>query len=187
MSNNKTIRIDLGKASTIADAIEEVKAYREMIERGSKELVNKLTDVAVQKAQEGYSTAEYAGNNDVSVSRANQAEMRTTVTANGDAALFIEFGTGVSKADAPEARADLKSGNVLAHGQYGHHLGKLKNGWRYPGPMGSNPPADTFVIEWGKDHYGEVVTKGNDATPVLYLAKKHTKERLPELVKEVFK
>lgn len=185
--SNKTIKIDLRNASTIADAIKEVRAYRQMIVDGSKKLVDTLADEAVQKAQRDYSTAKYAGDNDVSVSRANQAELHTTITASGEAALFIEFGTGIKKADAPEARADLKSGNVVGHGQYGHHLGRMKNGWRYKGTMGANPPEDTFRIEWGRSHYGEIVTLGNDATPALYMAKKHAKDRLPDLVKEVFK
>ncbi len=185
--SNKTIRIDLSDARTIKTAIKEVKAFRKNIEKGSAKLVKELAKTAQSSASKEYSSAQYAGENDVHVELLQTEELKATVSAEGNAALFIEFGTGITKSDAPEARADLKSGsNVVGHGQYGHHLGRMKNGWRYSGSIGSNPPSDTSVITEGK-HKGMVQTKGNDATPALYLAKKEAERKLPELIKEAFK
>lgn len=179
------IIIRLNDPASIAEAIEKVKKFRDKIDTGSKELVRKMADQSVQSAAQSYATAEYAGNNDVHVETYPDGDLRCRVSAEGEAALFIEFGTGIMKSDSPEARADLKSGNVLSHGQYGYHLGKMKNGWRYEGSAGQNPPADTETIKEGP-YAGWVKTKGNDATPALYQAKKEVQRNLPDLVKEVF-
>lgn len=185
--SNKKIVININDKQSIKDAIKEVRAYRRMIVSGSEKLTKRLAKTASAEARKGYSTAEYAGTNDVTVSTEPVDKLRTRVTADGEAALFIEFGTGINKSDAPEARADLKSGNVVGHGQYGHHLGRFKTGWRYEGDPGSNHPSDTYVIPQGQPHEGMVHTKGNDATPAMYLAKKKAQAELPDIVKEVFK
>lgn len=184
--SNKVIKIDINDPGSISKALEEVKAYRQMIVDGSRALVDKLSDIAVTSASDSYAMAPYAGDNDVSVSCQRAGDLQATISATGNATLFIEFGTGINKADAPEARADLKSGTVVGHGQYGHHLGRLKDGWRYVGSIGSNPPGDTQIITEG-DHKGSVHTYGNDAVPAMYMAKKQASNKLPELVKEVFK
>ena len=121
---------------SISAAIAEVQRLRESIDTGSKKLVDKLAEEAVKKASEEYETAEYAGEKEVNVASVKTAPLKATVQATGSSVLFIEFGTGINKSDSPEARADLKSGNVVGHGQYGHHLGRLKTGWRYTGSIG---------------------------------------------------
>lgn len=187
MSNNKKIVININDKQTIKAAIKEVREYRRMIVSGSEKLTKRLAKTAASEARKGYSTAEYAGTNDVTVSTEVTDKLKAKVQAMGEAALFIEFGTGISKSDAPEARADLKTGNIPGHGQYGHHLGRMKNGWRYDGDVGSPHPADTYVIPQGEPHEGMVHTKGNDATPAMYMAKKKAESELPDMVKEVFK
>ena len=184
--SNKKVTINVFDVKSISAAIAEVQRLRESIDTGAKKLVDKLAEDAVKTATEEYETAEYAGEKDVNVASVKTAPLKATVSATGDSVLFIEFGTGINKSDSPEARADLKSGNVVGHGQYGHHLGRLKTGWRYTGSIGSPHPADTYAITEG-DHAGMIQTKGNDAKPALYMAKKHANNKFPELVKEVFK
>lgn len=51
---------------------------------------------AGESAEEGYQTADYEGKNDVTVSVDKLGEKTWTITAEGEAVLFIEFGTGVN-------------------------------------------------------------------------------------------
>lgn len=51
----------------------------------------------------------------------------------GGAAIWIEFGTGVTKAEYPYP---LPPG-IVPHGQYGEGHGANPNGWFYPDPIGS--------------------------------------------------
>lgn len=143
----------------------------------NEKFVASLAETARKSAERDYSGAEYAGENDVSVSASASYEglmSKAEVRASGNATLFIEYGTGITKSDAPEARAEIQSGTVLGHGEYGRKNGANEKGWLYKGTPGSNAPSDTEESIHGK---GLVHTYGNNATPAMYTARKLVKDR----------
>ena len=124
-----------------------------------------------------FGEAEYDGTNDVEVHVEPKGDRVAAVVATGQAVLFIEFGTGVSYPDShPDAGV-----NGFQHGGYGHHLGALPDGWRYPldNGLGTNGTIDA-------DHPGYAHTYGNPANMSMYNTVKILREKLPELAREVF-
>lgn len=85
-----------------------------------------------------------------------------TVRAGG-AAIWIEFGTGVTKAGYP---LNLPPG-IVAHGEYGKGQGANPNGWWYPSdtPMGANYDADMTEYTYSGTYL--VHTMGMDSNPFM--------------------
>lgn len=168
------------KISLNGDGIDElltaVEEYPRWLEERSKELLNRLTQEGYQVAFVKFWNAQYDGVNDTAVSVENRGENIRAVVAVGSAVLFIEFGTGVTYADNhPEA-----SKNGMMRGGYGQGRGN-QHTWGYYGDPGTN---GTVRKETKKGSL--VTTHGNPANMPMYDAVKQLKERLPELVKEVF-
>ena len=78
-----------------------------------------------------------------------------TVRAGG-AAIWLEFGTGITKAPYPEA---LPPG-IVEHGQYGAKHGANPNGWWYPDSIGD---AEGMGQVWAH-------TMGIDSNPFMTMA-----------------
>ena len=130
-----------------------------------------------------YSTAQYAGENDVVVQAISTGKYQAEVRAYGHAVMFIEFGTGITNPyDAPEAKAKLISGIPVEHGQYGHGRGASEKGWFYQGVLGANPPENT---ELSYKKPGLIHTYGSPAYPAMYMSRKEVCEHFKEIIKEV--
>lgn len=172
----KVIHVELN-SSSIDHAIRELQNYKKWILEKTEEFLKALGEEGVQISSVKFSEAEYDGTNDVSCSVEERDSTKVAVVAIGNAALFIEFGTGITYADNhPEAAA-----NGMIRGEYGHRLGRLEKGWRYKGDPGTHGE----VITEGK-HAGEVHTYGNPANMCMYLTIRELEQRFEEIARRVY-
>lgn len=172
----KVIHVELN-SSSIEHAIRELQNYKKWILEKTEEFLKALAEEGVQISSVKFSEAEYDGTNDVSCSVEERDSTKVAVVAIGNAALFIEFGTGITYADNhPEAAA-----NGMIRGEYGHRLGRLEKGWRYKGDPGTHGE----VITEGK-HAGEVHTYGNPANMCMYLTIRELEQRFEEIARRVY-
>ena len=162
--------------SGVDDLIKGVDEYREGLKTGALKLVQRLTQEGYEIASIGFQGAQYDGINDSGVFVEDRGQTAKAVVAVGGAVLFIEFGTGVTYPDDhPEAAA-----NGMIRGGYGLGNGRRQS-WTYYGEPGTNGEVVRVTPKGQK-----VVTRGNPANKPMYEAVKQLKERLPQLVKEVF-
>ncbi len=141
-------------------------------------LVEKLAKMASAEAQRLYSDALYAGSNDVTTHHKMDDALSATVTAEGNAVTFIEYGSGLY----PEPPAEMNE-QGFRHGTYGIGLGDTPP-WFYYGEQGNMP--DTMVVRDDPSKGSVVRTFGNPANLCLHLAKQHVEEQLVNVAKEVF-
>lgn len=172
----------------IDEAIASLEAFNNGMQSKCNELVNRLAEIGIKIANVYYSTAPYAGTNDVKVTLEPNGQGKVKIYASGNATLFIEFGTGITNPyDAPQARALLTDGgvSVAALGQFKHRRGNSKYGWLYPieNGLGSRIPSGT---EESDKYPGLIHTYGSNATPAMYHARKKMIESIDEVVREVF-
>ncbi len=165
-------------------AIAQIKKVEKEIEDKIAKLVERLAEHGLLVAQIYYSTAEYAGDNDVVVRAQRISDNSWKIIAEGNATLFIEFGTGVTMPDAPQARAELKSGNPVGHGEYGQGKGAHEKGWFYPGTVGNIAPSNT---EPSYKYPGLIHTYGNPATPAMYYTQNQLHRIVNKTAKEIFR
>lgn len=167
--------------------ISYLMAYEAQLKKFNKQFVKLLADKGLVVSRMEYQNAEYAGVNDVEVtSRLSGSGIvaNATISANGNAVLFIEFGTGITKDDSPKERNEI-SKPIAKHGEYGRGHGAWPKGWTYYGYVGEHPPVGTHIQSKGKK--GTLVkTMGNNATPAMYDAKKAIKESYMEAYKKAF-
>ena len=161
----------------IDEFIKGIDDYKKWLEKKTQELLQRLADEGLQVASTKFAQAVYDGTNDVSVSIDERDEHTKAIVATGGAVLFIEFGTGVTY---PDDHPDKPAG-ILGRGEYGHQLGRLASGWRYPESHG----AGSFG-EADPDHPGFLHTYGNPANMSMYDTVKYLRENLPRIAKEVF-
>lgn len=88
------IVIDPFDKKSVDNAIKMVNQYKKDFEAKEQEFVRRLAEIGVRVAQSGFSTADYDGVNDVSVSM-EKTSAGYAVVASGETVGFIEFGTGV--------------------------------------------------------------------------------------------
>lgn len=97
------------------------------VNKFSEELGKTLAELAADYAQERFDNAEYDGVNDVKVYARQTEKGNWSITADGQATAFIEFGTGVTLGGG-------YPGNVPAYydgiGNYGKGRGKQR-GWSF--------------------------------------------------------
>lgn len=168
----------------VSDMLKQVEDYERKLKEFDDRFCKRLADDARDIADAYYRSAEYAGDNDVIVNVVPNGHGSYRVVANGRAVLFIEFGTGISKLDAPKEERDMIiRGDVVQHGQYGKGLGANPKGWSYRGSIGANPPGDTYEMRKGK---GMVHTRGNTSTSAMYEARKRIMQTYREVAKEVW-
>lgn len=177
-----------------------VDGLNELIDKYSnldKWLEDKCDELAMRLAEHGakvakihYSTAPYAGKNDVEVTVDPEGKGKAVIKATGQSVLFIEFGTGITKPyNAADARHDLvDSSMIVNHGQYELQRASSPKGWVYEGFPGNNPPSDTFYMSDKSADEGIPLTHtmGSDATPGMYFGKKSIERHFEEIVREVF-
>lgn len=125
-----------------------------------------------------FESAVYDGTNDTKVKTEERDGRTAAVVAVGASVLFIEFGTGVMYPDNhPEAAR-----NGMVRGAYGKGCGKQRT-WGYYGDSGTNGVEKTNP----KTGNTVVLTHGNPANMSMYDTVKELSDRLPALVKEVFR
>lgn len=170
------ISFDLSE-SGIDKAIRELDAYQELVESKCQKLVDRLTQMGVSVASARFASAVYDGVNDVTV-RAEQGGGYSAIVAEGNAVLFIEFGTGVTHASPVHPEA---SSLGFSRGSYGAGKGSQRS-WRYYGEPGTSGE----VIS--ENEKGTLVqTRGNPAGMCLYETEKYLESVLRQVVKEVFR
>lgn len=162
--------------SGIDELIAGIEEYKRWLEERSRVLLQRLTDEGYQIAAAGFQQAQYDGTNDSKVSVEDRGERVRAVVAVGSAVLFVEFGTGVTYPDNHPEAAE----NGMVRGGYGQGKGSQTT-WGYYGDAGTNGE-----VKKQTDKGQLVLTHGNPANMPMYEAAKQLKERLPELVKEVF-
>jgi hypothetical protein len=172
--SKRVIKVELSEQS-IEKAIRELNNYKKWLQDCTEKFLKELADAGVEIATAKFRAADYDGTNDVSVSVENRDKNKIAVVAVGGAVLFIEFGTGIKYPnDHPEAGK-----NGFTHGGYGHHLGRLQNGWRYQGEPGTHGERDD-------EHPGYIKTKGNKANMCMYETIKELEDKFEEIARRVY-
>ena len=138
--------------------------YADLIEK-SNELCERLAEIAQDEAQTLFYGAEYDGINDVDV-YIDQIQNGYSVVAQGDAALFIEYGSGVTRGK-------------------GHPEPEGYGPGTYPGKGHWNDPKGWYLPV---DALGErgIHTYGNPPAAAMYRAKQEVIDRAQEVADEVF-
>lgn len=173
--SSKVIKVSLSTVG-INRAIKAVDEYKVWLTQKTSIFLNRLAAEGAQIASLAFSTAAYDGVNDVSVSVEDRGENVRAVVAVGSAALFIEFGTGVTYPDDhPEAAQ-----NGMVRGGYGQGKGKQK-AWGYYGEPGTN---GKVLKETEKGTL--IITSGNPANMPMYKTVRELEIRLTEIAREVF-
>ena len=172
--SKRVIKVTLSEQS-INKAIKELNDYNKWLKDRTERFLKELGEAGVEIATAKFKSAQYDGTNDVTVSVETREENKVAVVAVGGAVLFVEFGTGINYPDShPEA-----SKNGFVHGGYGYHLGRMKNGWRYKGDLGTNGKPD-------EQHPGYIKTKGNPANMCMYETIRELEEKFEEIARRCF-
>ncbi len=161
----KIIKMSLSIES-IDNAITELKAFRDSLERKKDKLLEELANIGVREASVRFTTAMYDGINDSSVT------LETTtggyvIKAEGHAVAFIEFGAGVYH-NSGEPYPDPRPEGIVGIGEYGKGYGKRQ--------------------AWGFiDDSGElVITHGNPAAMPMWYASEEMRSKILKIAREVF-
>lgn len=158
------IQISLSGAS-IDVAIKRLESYKSTIKEKENELVRRLANVGLQKATVLYSSAQYDGQKDFSVT-IEPIDNGYAVVASGETVAFLEFGAG----------ATYGYGHPQA-GQFGMGPGT------YPSDKGhwDNPKGWWIPKEHGGGH-----TYGNAPSMAMYEAAKAIHDAVKQVAQEVF-
>ena len=173
---SKTITLDVLSKSSISNAIEEVKEYQRWVKKKAVELAEALSRVGIYEASIRFAGAQYDGLNDVYVERTQDNNGGYTITAQGQAVAFIEFGSGVyyNSTEYPLP----KPPGIVGIGEYGKGHGKGQ-GWAYPEEKGVG--SNGWVIK-----PGWIFTHGNPRAMPMYYASKEMQDKLITVAREVF-
>lgn len=154
------IVVDPFDQKSISDALAQVRQYKKDFFTKEKEFVRRLAEIGVRVAQAGFSTADYDGTNDVSVSMV-QTGNGYSVVASGETVGFIEFGTGIKHPEWDNTDMDY---TPPKHGTYGKGQGANPHGWWFKQSDGGkarhtfgNPPAES--MRTARDEVVERVTQ----------------------------
>lgn len=148
-----------------------LQRYRDNVPQKLQTLLDKLSYLGAYRARVDFSSAMYAGTNDVEIT-VEPKDNGFEILASGYSVLFIEFGTGIKN---PEHPLSAEFGYI--HGTYGQGKGANEHGWVYYGEQGN---AGQPVRE------GVYRTLGNPPARAMYNAGKEIRERIEEIAKEVF-
>lgn len=160
--------------STNADQIiKKIEAYRNSLPNRLERLLERLATIGATEARVRFSQAMYAGNNDVTITVEPVGQTCWQIIAEGQAVLFIEFGTGISNSEHPQS-----SEFGFRHGTYGKGKGMNPNGWVYVGEQGN---AGQTVRE------GVYRTKGNPPARAMYESSKEIQGEILRIATEVFR
>ena len=161
----KVIRMSLSSKS-IGQAIKELTAYRDSLERRKDQLLEELANIGVREASVRFTTAIYDGENDSEVTLEPIAN-GYRIVAEGKAVAFIEFGAGVYH-NPTEPYPNPRPDGIVGIGEYGHGYGKRQ--------------------AWGfKDDNGElVITHGNPAAMPMWYASEEMRNSIQKIAEKVF-
>ena len=161
----KIIKMSLS-ADSIDNAIKELEAFRDSLERKKDKLLERLANIGVKEASVRFTTAIYDGVNDSSVSLETVSD-GYAIVANGHAVAFIEFGAGVYH-NPVEPYPNPRPEGIVGIGEYGKGYGKRQ--------------------AWGfKSEDGElVITRGNPAAMPMWYASEEMRSNIQKIAQEVF-
>ena len=172
-------------SSNVDEVIKRIEAYRNAIPNRLERLLERLATIGATEARVRFSQAMYAGDNDVTITVEPVSKTCWQIIAEGQAVLFIEFGTGISNPEHPQS-----SEFGFSHGTYGKGKGMNPNGWVYVGEQGNagqtlregvrrtkgNPPVREGVYR----------TKGNPPARAMYESSKEIQGEILRIATEVF-
>ena len=163
---SKAIKMSLSSKS-IAQAIAELKAYRNSLENMEKQLLEELANIGVHEASVRFTTAMYDGVNDSEVTL-ETIDNGYRIVAEGKAVAFIEFGAGVYH-NPSEPYPNPRPNGIVGIGEYGKGYGKRQ--------------------AWGfKDESGElVITHGNPAAMPMWYASEEMRNSILTIARRVFR
>lgn len=168
----KKISINVFSESSINNAIAELKAYKEKMNRQFSDGVLETMANARETADNIFQGALYSGDNDVSTTL--EASGNTVkIVAHGQSVAFIEFGTGIVNG----AYGGKIPDNVSGRGQYGQGKGSNEH-WVYEG----NPGNNGRIIR--NDNI--VLTHGDPPAEAMLTARNEIVERITETVRSKF-
>ena len=161
----KVIKMRLS-TSSIDNAIKELKAFRDSIDKKKDQLLEELANIGVREASVRFTTAMYDGVNDSSVTL-EAISGGYCIKAEGKAVAFIEFGAGVYH-NPGEPYPNPRPTGIVGIGEYGKGHGKRQ--------------------AWGfKDDSGElVITHGNPAAMPMWYASEEMRSKITKIAQEVF-
>ena len=153
-------------ASSIDNAIKELKAFQYSLEQKKDKLLEELANIGVKEASVRFTTAMYDGVNDSSVTL-EAISNGYCIKAEGKAVAFIEFGAGVYH-NPGEPYPNPRPSGIVGIGEYGKGHGKRQ--------------------AWGfTDASGElVITHGNPAAMPMWYASEEMRSKILKIAKEVF-
>ena len=161
----KVIKMGLS-VSSIDNAMKELRAFQDSLERKKDKLLEELANIGVREASVRFTTAMYDGINDSSVSLETNSN-GYVIVAKGRAVAFIEFGAGVYH-NSSEPYPNPRPEGIVGIGEYGKGLGK-RQAWGY------------------KDESGElVITHGNPAAMPMWYASEEMRNKIAKIAQEVF-
>lgn len=172
----RTYSLSLSSAE-IKELQKHLKDYQKWLKKKSEELCKRLAEIGVNTAAVYFETALYDGIND-SIVKCVAIENGYKVTANGNAVLFIEFGTGVHYPDdAP--LGEYEGADGMVHGSYGMGFGN-NDYWFYTGLPGNAGG------ELAYGHKNTTITHGNPANMPMYTTVKELEQEFERIAREVF-
>lgn len=171
---SKTIRVELSVKS-INTAIREIRKYREGLRDKLLRLQARVSEEIAINAESGFASAQYDDIIGDGPRKPNvtihwgQSNNMYVVIADGEEAIFVEFGAGVFHNGAVGSSPHpLGAENGYTIGSFGKGRGK-QNAWGYVG-------------DDGEVH----ITRGTRAQMPLYNATKSVISKIPQIAREVF-
>lgn len=175
--------IDVPLSVTAIQRVIDELNDRTFYSRLANAILNRLTQIGIEKARIKFANAKYAGElkpvDITAIVNGNKAEIK----AHGEQVLFIEFGTGI-KYETPY----MEEHGFFA-GSYGQGKGINEQGWWYQGVPQPNDPDDTDVSRWtrtGRFKPGLMHTYGNPANMPMYETQKELEGELVNIVREAW-
>ena len=165
------------KVEGLDGVIAALKDYRDSLPAKKKALLWRLGELGVNTANIKFSTAQYAGTNDATVSARWVDDNKLEVVGSGHSVLFIEFGSGVFYDTSYPNRPP-----GMEIGEYGQGRGK-NSYWFYKEREGHG--RGTLGVPSEK-YPGMVYTHGNPAARAMYQAAVDMRAKIAEIAKEVY-
>lgn len=128
------VEVDLSKAG-IQQLRNMIERYAQTLDQKCAALLERLGDIGVRTASDGFSGAQYDGENDVSVRAERVSDTEIRIVASGEAVAFIEFGSGITLGGGHPRAGELSFGPGSYPGK-GHW--DNPKGWTYHGAGGTN-------------------------------------------------
>lgn len=153
----------------------QLKAYADSLDHRCSALLDRLSEIGVQTASQGFASAQYDGVNDVSVKAERVSDAIIRIVASGEAVAFIEFGSGVIGGGHPEAGAlGFGPGTYPGKGHWDN-----PKGWTFYGEDGGTNGV------WVRD--GVWRTRGNPPAMAMHNANEEMLRQILSISREVFR